>query len=387
MKLAILATHPIQYHSPVFRELATRPEVEVRAFYGWQGTANSIDHGFGQAITWDVPLLDGYDYEFVDNVAKDPGTHHFNGIDLPNLTDRIVQWGAEALLVFGWSYKAHLRAMRYFNRRIPVLFRGDSNLLDEKPGLKRLLRRWYLRNVYKNVEIALAVGTNNIAYFRALGLRSDQIVLAPHAIDNARFQSNEVEKTRKATELRQGLQIDDDAVVVMYVGKLEPKKAPELLLSAFQNVSGNIHLVYVGSGELENALKSQASERVHFLGFQNQQAMETAYRIADVVVLPSRGPGETWGLALNEAMACGRAVIASSRVGGAVDLIESNVNGWMFTSENVEELKQLLQKCVALGRSGLTSMGAASLRKIQSFSVPRLADAIVQGVTRVANRT
>ena len=370
----------------MFRELATRPDVALRAFYGWRGTADSIDHGFGQTIKWDVPLLDGYDYEFVPNAAKDPGSHHFNGIALPSLTDRIAQWGAEALLVFGWSYKAHLHAMRHFKNRIPVLFRGDSNLLDETPGLRRLLRRWYLRNVYKNVEVALAVGTHNIAYFRALGLHKDQIVLAPHAVDNARFQSNAAEKTNKAMELRRSLDIDDDAVVVMYVGKLEPKKAPELLLSAVGNVSGNIHLVYVGSGELESALKSHATRRVHFLGFQNQQAMETVYRIADVVVLPSRGPGETWGLALNEAMACGRAVVASSRVGGAIDLIETNVNGWIFQSGDAEELRQVLQHCVKRGRNELTSMGAASLRKIESFSVPKLVDAIVAGVTRVHNR-
>ncbi len=43
-----------------------------------------------------------------------------------------------------------------------------------------------------------------------------------------------------------------------------------------------------------------------FLDFQNQQKMPLVYRLCDIFVLPSMGPGETWGLAVNEAMACKR---------------------------------------------------------------------------------
>jgi glycosyltransferase involved in cell wall biosynthesis len=55
--------------------------------------------------------------------------------------------------------------------------------------------------------------------------------------------------------------------------------------------------------------------------------MPVAYRLADVFVLSSQGPSETWGLAINEAMACGRLVVASSKCGGATDLIDNGGNG------------------------------------------------------------
>jgi len=52
--------------------------------------------------------------------------------------------------------------------------------------------------------------------------------------------------------------------------------------------------------------------------------MPIVYRLADVFVLPSVGPGEAWGLAINEALASGIPVIASEKCGGSVDLIETS---------------------------------------------------------------
>jgi hypothetical protein len=136
-RLAIVSTHPIQYYAPVFQSLALREGMQVKVFYGWKGaTEKAKDHGFGKLFQWDIPLLDGYDHEFVSNVAHEPGTHHFRGIDSPDLNERICTWRPDVLLVYGWSYKAHLAAMRYFHGRVPVLFRGDSTLLDEQPGWK-----------------------------------------------------------------------------------------------------------------------------------------------------------------------------------------------------------------------------------------------------------
>ena len=108
-RLAVVTTHPVQYYAPLFRQLAKRGEVEPRVFYGWRGAAGSaaLDRGFGASFEWDVPLLDGYAHTFVENVAADPGTHHFRGIDTPGLVPAIEAWGADAVLVFGWNYKAH----------------------------------------------------------------------------------------------------------------------------------------------------------------------------------------------------------------------------------------------------------------------------------------
>jgi hypothetical protein len=82
-RLAIITTHPIQYYAPLFKQLAQ--EVQLKVFYSWG--AHSVaknDPGFGKTIEWDIPLLDGYQYAFENNVAKDPGSHHFRGIINPD---------------------------------------------------------------------------------------------------------------------------------------------------------------------------------------------------------------------------------------------------------------------------------------------------------------
>ncbi len=233
VRLAIVCTHPIQYNVPVFRELAGINGVDIRVFYGWRGaTSESLDHGFGQNITWDIPLLDGYEFEFVENTSKAPGSHHFRGIDSPSLNDRVMAWDPSSILVYGWCYKSHLQLMRSLHGKIPILFRGDSTLLEERTGMRRALRRQILRWIYRKVDIALYAGTNNRAYFLKHGLRDDQLVFAPHAVDNKRFESFDEEE---AGQLRKSLGIGPDDLFVLFAGKLEPIKAPNQLLEAFRN--------------------------------------------------------------------------------------------------------------------------------------------------------
>ncbi|MGB3547223.1 MAG: hypothetical protein WBA17_09630, partial [Saprospiraceae bacterium] len=89
-KLAIVTTHPIQYNAPLFKLLASRKKLSLRVFYTWSQAADTVkDRTFDRDIKWDIPLLEGYDYEFVQNISKKPGSHHFFGIDCPALNTRL----------------------------------------------------------------------------------------------------------------------------------------------------------------------------------------------------------------------------------------------------------------------------------------------------------
>ena len=113
-RLAILSSHPIQYNAPAFAALASDPALEVHVFYSWEGPSRSVDPEFGHVVEWDIPLLDGYDHTFVRNKSKDPGTHHFRGLDNPEMVEQIREWNPDALLIYGWSFLTHLRVMRAF---------------------------------------------------------------------------------------------------------------------------------------------------------------------------------------------------------------------------------------------------------------------------------
>ncbi len=188
MRLAIITTHPIQYYAPVFKLLHDRGKIDSKVFYTWGEKAiNNYDPGFDTTISWDLPLLSGYPYEWVKNTSSDPGSHHFKGIITPDLIANIEAWQPDAVLIYGWAYHSHLKILRHFKNRLPVYFRGDSTLLDQPGRLKKYLKELFLKWIYTHVDFAIYTGTNSKAYFKKYGLKEKQLIFAPHAIDNQRF--------------------------------------------------------------------------------------------------------------------------------------------------------------------------------------------------------
>lgn len=379
MRLAIIVTHPIQYYVPIFQLLAK--ETLLKVFYTLgDSSLKKYDIGFKQKIEWDIPLLEGYDYEFLENIAKDKGSHHFKGIINPNGADRIKLYNPDAILIYGWAYNSHLKIIRHFKNKVPVFFRGDSTLLNQKNNFKNLLKKIFLNWVYKHIDLAFYVGTANKSYFKEYGLKDHQLSFAPHAVDNKRF--GEV-RNDEANTIRTKLSIKDDEILILFAGKFDTVKNPLLLLNAFANLAKNdVHLLFVGNGVLEENLKTTVNyletTNVHFMGFQNQTRMPIIYQACDLFCLPSKS--ETWGLAVNEAMACGKAVLASDKVGCAQDLVNFQ-NGAIFESEN---LIDLTQKLIALtnDKSTLKKMGEQSLNYIQEWSFEQQVKTIVSHVNR-----
>lgn len=344
-------------------------------FYTWGQTKDGLvyDPDFNRSFKWDIPLLEGYETVFVENISAKPSAGTFYGIKNKDLINEIDGWAPDSLLVFGWSFYSHLQVLRHYKGKKKILFRGDSTLLDEPQGfsIKKILRRMWLRWVYRYIDVALYTGEDNRAYFLKHGLSNDQLFYAPHAVDNSRFAEPEAEG--KAKCLRKELSIPDSAFVYLFAGKLEPKKDPLLLIRTFQKITEhNVRLLIVGNGALEEEAKRVASEdsRILFLDFQNQQQMPVIYRLGDVFVLPSKGPGETWGLSVNEAMACGRAVLVSDRCGCAKELVKEN--GKVFCSGSEEDLLRGLT-FFTNPENDLTLMGQASTTLIHSFSYTKIA--------------
>ena len=379
-KLAIVTSHPIQYNAPLFRLLHQRGQINIKVYYTWgqTQTGEKYDPGFGKHVDWDIPLLDGYDNCFVENISTDPGSHHFKGIINPSLVEDIRNWKPDSIMVFGWSFKSHLHCLRYFYKKLPVLFRGDSTLLDEAGGFKKMIRAMFLKWVYRHVDHALYVGTQNKLYYLRHGLNEDQLAFAPHAIDNDRFTDRTLIFSNEALLWRKTLQIREGDLVFLYAGKLEQKKDPAILIKAFEKVyHPTLHLIIVGNGTLEKELKQQYNglKGLHFFDFQNQTLMPVIYYICDVFVLPSCGPGETWGLSVNEAMACGKPVIVSNKSGCAIDLVDEGQNGFTFNAGNINELSGKMNLFIR-DRALSVSMGKKSLEMIKDWNYTAVADKI-----------
>lgn len=387
MKLAIITTHPIQYYAPIFKLLHKRQKIEIKVFYTWGKTAqNKYEPGFDKNIAWDIPLLDAYPFDWVENKARNQGSHHFNGIITPKLITQLNTYNPNAILVIGWAYHSHLKVIRYFKNKVPVYFRGDSTLLDEKSSLKSLLKTIFLKWVYSHIDHAFYNGVNNKAYFKKYGFRDDQLSFAPHAVDNERFSAPRVEE---AEQLKQKSSIPSTATVILFAGKFEEKKNPDLLLDAFINLNDpNLYLIFTGNGPLEGTLRRKAEGHlnIHFIDFQNQSYMPVVYQACDLFCLPSKGPGESWGLAVNEAMACGKAVLVSDKCGCAVDLVEDNKNGAIFKSENPGDLIFHLKE-LTKDKNTLLQLGSNSSTIIEPWSFLNVAKAIENKLLHEAERS
>ncbi len=390
-RLAVVISHPTQYYSPWFRQLATCPELELKVFYLWDfGVTRTQDRSFETSFTWDIPLLEGYEHEFVANVSKEPGTHHFRGLDNPSAVAAVSAWRPDSLLMFGYNYSTHLRLMLSPRlASVAFLFRGDSHELFPSAGFKPRIKRLLRSLIFRRFHRFLAVGQANVGYFRHSGRAQERITIVPHCVDNKRFQMTAPAAEDAAATWKRELGIPENVPVVLFAGKFEEKKRPLDLLRAFLDQEGvqscesslpSFVLLFVGSGPLEKALRSAAGEflgrSIFFASFQNQTEMPKVYATGDVLVLPSHGRGETWGLAVNEAMNLAKPAIVSSHVGCGPDLIIEGETGWIFPAGDVSALQQTLAEALS-DRMRLKRMGLQAREYIANYSYERATSALL----------
>jgi glycosyltransferase involved in cell wall biosynthesis len=384
MRLGILATHPIQNHAPIFRELARQCDLTVY-FAHRQTPEGQAQAGFGVPFEWDVDLLSGYDSAFLENRSRHPATSRFFGCDTPEIDDAIGRGRFDAFMVTGWGVKCYWQAIwACRRRRIPTLIRGDSQLPTQRSLSWRLLKEGIYPLLLRSFDGFMYVGRRNRDYLRHYHVREDRLFFSPHCIDNDRFASN-AEPDHGGR--RQGDGDPKDTKSVLFVGKLAEGKRPfdiirALALPGMQE--RRTQAVFVGAGEVEDGLRREAAHSgvpAVFHGFQNQSAMPSLYASADLLVLPS--DQETWGLVVNEAMACGVPAVVSEAVGCGPDLIEPGRTGAVFPVGDIAALAEAIRSTLALERS---SVRRHLNEKMAIYSPAGAARGIIEGAGALSGR-
>lgn len=390
IRLAIISTHPIQYYAPWFRHLASHG-VDLKVFYLLQPSESGLyDRGFGREIKWDTPLLEGYPYEFVANTSARPGTDHFAGLRNPTLSRQVAAFQPRAVLLIGYNYWSLLRfILGWRTREAPLIFRGDSHRLVRDASLSAGVRRLLVTALFTRFSAFLYAGAANLRYFTTHGVPRDALFHAPHAIDNERFSSHPDQIRAEAMAWRRSLGIPDELVLFLFAGKFEAKKRPLDLLRAFRSLEGGppSGLLFVGNGPLEQQLRDEArgASNVYFAPFQNQSVMPRTYAAGSVLVLPSYGPYETWGLAVNEAMCVARAAIVSSHVGCAEDLVIPEETGLVFEAGNPEALAKSLRTALE-DPARIARWGTAARRRIEAFTYDEATKGLMSAIAFAARR-
>ena len=381
-RLAYFVTHPIQYQAPLLKQLAAEPGVDLTVFFLSEVSTSAYhDRGFNKIVQWDVPLLEGYRHKFLPSQTR-PGDFSLTNpkVKLAALRDALNSDTWDAVWVHGYGNLALLYVIWYASRkRIPLLFRGESNLCCSPRNFRKdLFIRWLVRHS----AALLWIGSDNRDYYEFYGAQPGQLFFTPYAVNNDLFQSCVASSQDSSSPPK---------TVFLYASKFLARKHAPLLLQAFQEIPdslrSNAELWYVGDGDdaavLEHLIEEyDVGAQVKLLGFKNQSEMPQYLSRCDVFVLPSEK--EPFGLIINEAMNLGKAIITTDEVGAARDLVEHGVNGWVVKAADRQALTEALQQAIC-DRAGLAKMGEVSLAKISGWSYQQDIEGIVAALASLGN--
>src|SRR6185295_13388639 len=193
---------------------------------------------------------------------------------------------------------------------------------------------------------------------------------------------------RNVLRARWGL--DEAAAVFVFAGKFIDKKRPLDFVTAVQQANAKLEGssvagLMVGDGPLRQSCEDLVQRKgipVKFAGFLNQSEITQAYVAADALVLPSDG-GETWGLVVNEGMACGLPCFVSDRVGCGPDMIIPDETGGVFPLGDTGTLGNLMTQFAA-DRERMRRMSERATEQAGQYSVNVAVDRTLQALEAIS---
>jgi len=373
-RIGALLTHPVQYYSPWLKELAKSSDLTV--YYAHRQTAEGQARaGFSTAFDWDVPLLEGYEWRWLNNISRNPGLTTFGGCDTPEIGQIVREARLDALMMFGWNRKTFVQgALAALRTKTPLLIRLDSQMSPRRAMWKRVIKYPFYSAILPRLAHYLSPGSRTDEYLRHYGVPADRIHRLAHMIDTERFAAGAAQARQLgATQaLRREWGARDSDFVLLFVGKLIERKRIDLILEALRilrtqdpDAFARTRFWIAGDGPLRGAFESYVKTHdlpVSFLGFLNQSRLPEIYPAADCVILTSSD--DTWGLVVNEAFACGIPAIVANGVGCAPELIEDGVTGWTLYGDSPEELSAVIaeasRRASALARTRIAMLSDAA---------------------------
>jgi len=379
-KVAIFATHPIQYHIPWYQKLSREEGVKVKVYYSAILDPAQQGKGFGVDFQWDIPLFEGYEWEVLPNWRASPDLSGFFSSIPRNIIRILKRDKPDVVVLTGWQQWPLLHVLfASALLRIPRIVRGESNAMKPRQVWVKIVHRLLL-TAY---DAFLAIGISSREFYIQYGIKNELIFPCRYFVDNERFEAGAARLEGRLAELREQWFIPQEKACFLFSGKLIEKKRIFDVIEALNYVvaeESNVHLLVVGVGELLDQAKSLVRKYdlpVTFAGFLNQSEVISAYAVADCLVLPS-DYGETWGLVVNEAMACGKPAIVSDRVGCAPDLVENDITGYQYPFGDTRSLADKMLRIVS-DRSKTDVMGRNARQRVLSrYSV----DKAVKGTLR-----
>jgi len=357
-KLLIITSIWNPYNHARFAAIAENINIELIVFFQNPGSTHRKWKPGGENGSYKMVFLRNIGIPISSNTAF---TFNFNY----DVYKRIRKCNPDRIVVDGWDSFATLAALVYARQYgKEIILKCDSTIHED--SLIRKISMPYVRFILRFFNSFISAGTAAEEYLRFLGARK-KIERFYNTVDVDFFARNGRLSFSEKQHIRERICIGHDSKVIMFSGRLVAIKCVDLLIKAFFIVKREFpktELLVVGYGPEKQKLKKMAgvNSGIHFLGHQGIDEIPKVYGISDILVLPSIS--EPWGLVVNEAMACGCAIIVSDKCGCAKDLVQGN--GIIVEAGNLNSLVEALRELLS-SEERLNQLKQESLKVIQDF--------------------
>lgn len=363
-RMALITELIAPYRIPVFNALARREEIELHVIF-----LSRTDSSMRQWHVYDKEIQ--FSYQVLPCWRKRVGK--FNVLLNRGVAEALRKFSPDVVICGGYNYVASWEALRWAKRHhVPFVLWSESTGNDRR---NRHAPMEFLKSKFLGSCDGFVVpGQSARDYLLSLGVKSDHICVAPNAVDTALFAAAAAVVQQHQAELRAQLALPER--YFLFVGRLVHAKGVLDLLDAYDRLPPTLReqvgLVFAGEGPMRTELESRARDihpgTVHFAGFVHREALAAYYALAECFVFPTRT--DTWGLVVNEAMACGLPVICTRVAGCALDLVQEN--GRLVSVANVLELSSVIED-MATQAEVRVQMGRESRQRIEAYSPERCA--------------
>jgi len=379
VRVAAVFPEPTPYRAPLLDRVAAQPEIDLTVVYAADTVAGR---------SWHVEPK--HPSVFLRGIRV-PGAqrilHHDYPVT-PGVVGALTKIRPEVVVVSGWSTFASQAAVAWCRRRrVPYVLLVESNERDARAGWRRAVKGAVVPTTVRNAAEVFVVGTLARESMLARGVDSDRISLFADTIDPAHFGSESDRLAARRDELRAEAGLAAEDVAVLSVARLAPEKGHDTLMAAAALLADpRVAVLLAGSGPERERLEALAGElgtRLVVLDELPWERIVERYAIADVFALLSRH--EPWGVAVNEAAACGLPLVLSDRVGAAYDLLEDGRNGALVPADDPHAAADALEELVA-DPERRRRAGEASRELMRGWGYEPSIENLVRVARRVAGR-
>ena len=343
-RLAVITTHPQYYQVPIFQQIKKKKLFNLDVYYASdEGGKISNCNEFGRKIIWDTPLLKSHNYFIARDQKK-----HINSffLSFSSLKKFLAKKKYTAILILGWNNVFYLKSffLALF-LGVTMILRVETNNDKKIFFIKKIIKSFFLFFYLRCFDYFLYIGKRNKNFYKNYNIQNNKLFYAPYSADSNFYFKKNIKLTffkKKFNPQKKKL--------ILFVGKLIERKNPKTFIDlalAFKN-NDDLLFVLVGDGNLMNYCKNYIEDNklqnIKLVGFKNRKEIRDIYKISYLLVMPSKY--ETWGLVVNEAMACKLPVLVSSSCGCSDDLIKNSLTGFVYKEGNFIDLKRKFVKLI-----------------------------------------